>query len=150
MIKKRSVRFVLIGFFLVVLLIAGYFFYDSFFAKPQYSTWTPREITQENLPSELGKFAVVQDMPESGIIGLRVGEEDYTISGNSVSSGASERADVYVSIPESYLDKIGEQGWCSGLQQARTNGDLIVDIRGPEASLGLKYRALLKYGGCLG
>lgn len=100
-------RFVLIGLFIVVLLTGGYFIYDSFFAKAKQGAWTPKEITQENLPSELSKFAVVQEMPESGIIGLKVGEEDYTISGNSVSSGSSEEADVYVSIPENYLEIIG-------------------------------------------
>ncbi len=148
--KRGSARFVLIGFFIVALLIAGYFIYDGFFAKPPSSAWTPREITQENLPSELGRLAVVQEMPESGVIGLRVGEEDYAISGKSVSSGLAENADISVSLPESYLDIVGEQGWCAGLQQAKANGDLQVDLRQSTSSLAVKYRALLKYRECLG
>lgn len=114
------------------------------------STWQPIELTSDNLPSNLERFKPVQEMPESGVIGLIIGDEKYTIVKGRVSRGEANDADIIISLPKSYFEIMGEHGWCSALQTAQARGELGVSMEDSKTSLLLRYGALAKYKSCFG
>lgn len=151
---KKPKRHPLLKFLVLVFIFAlgvlAYFIYDTYFGKPAYAPWEPIELTQENLPANLQQFAVVGDLPSDARLQLTVGQKSYVIEKASVREGTLENADIYVTIPASYLTIMGQHGWCAGLQQARVNGDLGIQLRESTSSLAIKYSTLLKYKDCLG
>lgn len=145
--KIWIILLILVGI-MVILGIGAYLLFLK--PVPSTGTWTPIDLTTENLPSYLSQFSPIQELPEEGVILLAVGDTKYTITRGGVSPGAPAQPDIALTLPESYLKVIGERGWCAGLSQARANGDLGVALQGSETSLAFKYRVLAKYRSCFG
>ena len=138
----------------LVLAGAGYWVYYNYI-KLSPSVWIPVEINSASLPSVLEQFGLIGDLPEDGRIEINVGGNSYIVEkGNvKVQDGASDsgEVDVKVNLPEKYFEVFGEKGWCEGLREANTEGDLNVEIEeGKEKDLLWKYKSLVKYKGCLG
>lgn len=148
--KSHHARWILLVFFIVTLAVAAYVVYDSYFKKPAFVQWVPIELTSENLPSYLSQFSVIDDFPNEGVVNLRLGDASYVIEKGSVREGTSNRADLTITLPAGYFEILGKTGWCAGIQRARANGEIGIEVSEAGSSLALKYAKLAKYRTCIG
>lgn len=116
----------------------------------------PVTITQENFPGYLQKQQIIQELPKSAVISLRIynfdtGERtwvgDYTITKGSVLKGLPESPDAEVIIHSKYAGKL-VSNFCQAIQQAKTNGDFAFELKTDKTSLLWKYRGMMKYKDC--
>lgn len=148
---KSKKKWIIAGVLIAVLLVAVVIVWNI--TRPSSvatSTWQPIELTSANLPSYLSQFQPVNELPEDSQIALIVGNSEYVVTKGSVALGKASNPEITVSLPEKYFDIVGQKGWCAGVQEAQRNGELGVSFNGSPASLGWKYRALLKYRLCIG
>src|SRR3989338_11004811 len=145
--KEWKIIGIIIGVVFIIGIAVGFAFLN---APKEKSVWQTVDLTKDNLPTYLERFKPVHDIPEEGVIELAVGDEGYTISKGKVIRGAPADADVKLTLPVSSFEVIGQQGWCAGLQQARADGNLGIELHGSETELAWKYRSLFNYRRCLG
>lgn len=146
--KKGLVIGIIVGIVIIALAVVGFMFFGE--GEMQRTTWTPIEVNQGNVASVMTQSSFVQDIPEEGLIALYVGDKGYTITKGKMEAGVPSSPDVTVRMPESYLEVLGQSGWCVAMQQAYHNQDVGIEMHGSTASLAWKYRALEKYRLCLG
>lgn len=146
--KKGLVIGMIIGVIVIVIAVAGFMFLGR--GETEQTTWTPIEVNQGNVANVMTQSSFVQDIPKEGVIALYVGEKGYTLTRGKMEAGIPGSPDVTVTMPESYLDVLGQSGWCVAMQQAYHNQDVGIEMHGSTASLAWKYRALEKYRLCLG
>ena len=140
-----SVLIILVG----ILIVGGIYFYSLF---------NPVEIVEqkgillsgEELPTYLENHQIFQELPGETNIQINFGEEEYSVLEDSVESGELSDADVTVDVPEEYIEKVGELGLCSALENAVESNEVSVETTLSESELAWKYRDLLKYRKCIG
>jgi len=98
--------------------------------------------------SDLLDNEIVQDLPESAVIELKVGEDYYTVSRDSISAGRPSSSDLTISLPADYADQISES-LCEMIKRANENRDLEIEMHSSQTALMWKYRRMLKYRECL-
>jgi hypothetical protein len=91
---------------------------------------------------------IVESLPSSGIIELKVGEEYYTISKGSIEKERAENPDLTIVLPASYSSDISG-GLCGVIKKANDRGELSIEMHSSKAALMWKYKGMLKYQGCL-
>jgi len=148
--KSHKVRYAII-IVLIVIVVAGYFAYRMYFPKSSTggSSWVPVEVNSQTLPNVLESTSVVHDLPEEGVISLKIGSSSYKVEKDSVVPGEVANPDVQITLPDKYFDIIGKSGLCNALKQATNSNELEVSFDGSSTSLAWKYRALAKYKSCI-
>ncbi len=149
-LRGRKWKYVLIVIGIIIILI---FIAWLFLKTPKSSgnmVWEPIDLNSENLPEYLGRFTLVHELPESGLIELAVGNNVYTITKGEVAVGKPDRPDIVLTLPASYLEIMGQHGWCAGVQRALADGNLGIEFKESQTELAWKYRSLFSYRKCLG
>lgn len=146
--KKGIVIGVVVGVVLVVAVVAGFMFFGK--EESSGTPWQPITVTQENVASVMSQSSLVHDVPEEGVVAFYVGEKGYSITKGKMESGAPANPDITIRMPESYLEVLGQHGWCTALAMAQQNQDLGLELHDSTASVAWKYKALEKYRTCLG
>ena len=147
---KRGLKIFLIILGVLLVIAIGIVSYLVWLFSPaSFGEHVPVDLSAETLPGYLSAQQIVKSLPKTTDIQVNFGENEYVIEEGSIDFGESEDPDVTIELPEEYIDKIGEEGLCVSLQEAIANGDLEVTTEMTEAELMWKYRALLKYRGCI-
>ncbi len=139
-----SVLLILVG----ILVVGGIYFY-SLFNPVEIIEQKGILLSGEELPAYLENHQIFQELPEETNIQINFGEEEYSVLEESVESGEISDADVTVNVPEEYIEKVGELGLCSALEEAVKNNEVSVETTLSESELAWKYRDLLKYRECI-
>lgn len=92
---------------------------------------------------------MVKDLPKKAVIELKLGEEYYAVTKDSISAGRPSNPDLTISLPAHYANQIAF-GLCSMVKKASDNGDLSMEMHSSQAALMWKYKNMLKYKNCLG
>lgn len=126
-----------------------FLFIDSF--NGNLNEATGLIVSEQSFPTYLETHPAIESMPRSSSIGLVIGDKNYEIEGHSVYLSNEEIVDkdIKVTLPENYETLIGELGLCEAIRKASKDNDISVELHASKAVLLLKYRKLLKYGGCL-
>ncbi len=130
----------------IALLYIGYLSLDS----SDGGAWQARTVNQSTVAEVLQETAYVQEIPESGIIQLYLGDLTYIVRKGSVQPGMALNPDIVIRLPESYLEIMSAYGPCSAFATARQRGELGIETGASASSLSWKYRNLLKYRACFG
>src|SRR3989344_1606457 len=96
----------------------------------------------------LSSSPILADLPKSAKILLNIGNQDFTVTKSSITPGTTKNQDITIFIPGKYLNT--NQDFCKTLQQARSSGDLKIEIYESKTLLLIKYNSMLKYRDCLG
>lgn len=139
-----SVLIILVG----ILVVGGIYFY-SLFNPVEIIEQKGILLSGEELPAYLENHQIFQELPEETNIQINFGKEEYSVLEESVESGELSDADVTVNVPEEYIEKVGELGLCSALEEAVKNNEVSVETTLSESELTWKYRDLLKYRECI-
>lgn len=150
----------LIGSLILIFLIvvaAALFAAGKFDVKESVSGRAVSEGKTVSGKTESAKFDIsnlmesefVQDLPKNAVIELKLGENYYTVSKNSVTVGKPENPDLTISLPAKYMNDISA-GLCETVKRANQNRELGMEIHASQTSLMWKYRGMLKYKDCLG
>ena len=146
-----SSKLIIIGVFVsLTLLLGAVLFIDS--SNTRWGEATGLVISAESFPTYLETHPVFKSLPNSASVGLVIGNNNYDVSDEGVrlTSELSDEKDVSISLPDGYLNRIGELGLCSAIKEANKKGELNVETYDSKFSLILKYRKLFKYRDCLG
>lgn len=134
-------------FLAIALLYIGYLSLDS---SENEGSWQARTVNQSTVAEVLQETAYVQEIPESGIIQLYLGDLTYIVRKGSVQPGTALNPDIVIRLPESYLEIMSASGPCAAFATARQRGELGIETEASASSLSWKYRNLLKYRSCFG
>ena len=130
------------------LAFSMFLFIDSFDNK--FSEATGLAVSSESFPTYLETHPAIENMPKSSSIGIVIGNRNYEIEGKNVYLSDKQKInDIKITLPEDYEAVIGDLGLCEAVRKATKNNEFGVDFHINKAILLLKYRKLLKYGGCL-
>ena len=151
---KKKLKTIIIISVIFILIISGVYAYFSFFSKDsetgqQNPSGQTVVVTEENFYLYLSSLDFVQDLPSSAVISLKTTNKEYSITKSSAVEGKAENPDMTISIPSSYISKLGK-GFCAVLDEAKTNGDLGIETHISQTSLLWKYKSMTKYRSCLG
>jgi hypothetical protein len=98
--------------------------------------------------SDLLDNEMVQDLPKEAVIELRLGDDYYTVSRDSIVAGRPQNPDLTITLPANYAGQISN-GLCEMIKQANSKRDLAIETYASQTSLMWKYRGMLKYKECL-
>ena len=151
MVKKRKnkTKYIVIATILIIFVI-GIIIYYYIFKPVKIGKHIPVELNKENLPSYLENLNVIENIPKKTDVQLNFGETEYNIKGKDVNQGETENPDFVISLPESYIDKIGEKGICEAVQEAIEKNEITIETTLSGTELFWKYKGLLKYKDCIG
>ena len=134
----------------LIIFVLGIIIYYSFFRPTTtFGKHVPVLLTPENLPAYLENLNIVEDVPKKADIQLNFGDMKYNIKGADVTSGKSNNPDITISLPEPYINKIGEEGVCNALSEAIQKNEIKIETSLSNAELLWKYKGLLKYKECI-
>ncbi|MFH1802988.1 MAG: hypothetical protein ABH864_06095 [archaeon] len=92
---------------------------------------------------------MVKALPKKAVIELKLGNQYYTVSRDSISAGRPSNPDLTISLPASYANQIA-LGLCAMVKNANENRDLGIEMHSSQTALMWKYKGMLKYKDCLG
>lgn len=125
-----------------------FLFIDSF--NGNLNEATGLIVSELSFPTYLETHPAIESMPKSSSVGLVIGNKNYEIEGKNVNQITEHsEEDIKITLPENYETVIGELGLCEAMRKASKDNQLKVELYTNKIFLLLKYRKLLKYGGCL-
>ena len=117
------------------------------------------KITYDNLASTLSRTNMIRDLPDDAVIllqfynfnsGERAIEKSYVLTQGEIKEGTTDNEDILIYIASKYLEQLTTANFCSIVQEAKSNGDLGIELKSNKVSLAWKYKSMMKYKSCLG
>jgi len=152
--KKRL--FILI-IALILILVLVYFGVRTIISGKVVGFESDVVLTKATLPAYFEKQEIVQDLPDSSSIllklynfntGNRQWEESYIIEKGSVRVGSVADPDIEILLHSKYIPKLAD--FCNTVRDAKGNGDFGFSSKMNKVGFLWKYKSSLKYRGCLG
>lgn len=149
--EKRTKKIFLIVSLAIVLLflISGIWIYNLLKPVGIYEV-KGINLTQEGFSEYLEEHILIKELPSSADILLKLNGYSYSLGQGVVEESPNSEADLEISIPEDFIEKIGEEGLCSVIGEGLNSGEIEVETELSESELVWKYRDVLKYRECFG
>ncbi len=144
--NKKVTIAVVLGVIILLALI-----YVAFLFRPvKYVPHVPVELDPETLPGYLSSLQLIDDLPRHSKIQINFGEYEYYVLDGEVVEGQEENPEMILSVPEEYIDRIGEVGACQASSEALDKNELSLEKLISDTELLWKYQSMLRYKDCLG
>jgi len=162
-VKGSYRKLIIVGVVLFLLMIlsgglTGYFIKDFLgFGNAGSGSMSNVIVTRANLPMFLQSTNLVQELPKSSEIGLKLfnsvngereWEETYVVKKGQVVLGTPVDPDIVAFIDSKYIGDLNN--FCNTIQVARNNGEFGFDKMKNDASLLWKFKGMTKYKNCFG
>lgn len=139
----------LVILFAVVIIINNPKISQSSNANQQMAITLPVIVTEDSLPSYLAMNQIIQDLPKDAEIALKTSEKEYQITKGKVVETPALNPDLEIILPSEYITQFSN-GFCTTINKAKVNGDLLITLKISETSFLWKYKSLFKYRECFG